>query len=165
MNRNTLRQLLRRVDVRGPDDCWPWKGSLDRDGYGINFRYRGKARRPHRVVFFAVHGRWPEPYCLHSCDNPPCCNPKHLHEGDAADNANECLSRARTTRGNRNGSRLHPERVPRGEAHAHAKLTDARVRWARAQGGVSILSLANRFGVSWQTMADAIRRSTWRHVA
>jgi hypothetical protein len=43
----------------------------------------------HVYAFYLANGHWPEPFCLHKCDNPPCCNPSHLFEGDAAENAED----------------------------------------------------------------------------
>lgn len=35
------------------------------------------------------------PFVLHTCDNPPCCNPAHLYRGTALDNARDRDTRGR----------------------------------------------------------------------
>lgn len=49
----------------------------------------------HRVAWALAHGRWPTGQVLHHCDNPPCCNPAHLYEGDPARNAQDREDRGR----------------------------------------------------------------------
>jgi hypothetical protein len=89
-------RLWRRIDKSaGPDACWPWTGSADAQGYGMIAVRSGVTRRTHRVVFFITYGHWPQPECLHSCDNPPCCNPAHLREGTKLENAADCVGRSR----------------------------------------------------------------------
>jgi hypothetical protein len=50
--------------------------------------------------------------------------------------------------------------------HHAAKLTEARVRQARAlaAGGEAVAALAARFHVERSTMRQAITGETWRHV-
>lgn len=48
----------------------------------------------HRVAFFTEHGWWPEAV-RHTCDTPPCCNPKHLLPGTQADNVKDRDDRER----------------------------------------------------------------------
>ena len=83
-----------KVDRRGPDDCWPWKANRYTNGYG-QFWLRPRQEGAHRVAFKLTHGRWPQPECLHKCDNPPCCNPAHLWEGTKSDNVRDCIAKGR----------------------------------------------------------------------
>lgn len=82
-----------KVHVCSESECWEWQASTNQDGYG-RFRVDGKKRQAHHVAFFLKHGRWPN-YVLHSCDNPPCCNPAHLKEGTHAENIDECWNKGR----------------------------------------------------------------------
>lgn len=86
-----------RVDRRGPDECWEWRGHLNGDGYGLLSRGVGPPIRAHRVSWEMHNGR-PIPTGLivrHSCDNPPCINPNHLLIGTRADNMADTMSRGR----------------------------------------------------------------------
>jgi hypothetical protein len=80
----------------GPQSCWPWTGYRDKDGYGTYT----KGRRAHRLACAAEHG--PPPFAgaraLHSCDNPPCCNPAHLKWGTQKQNVADCIARGRRAR-------------------------------------------------------------------
>lgn len=86
-----------KVKTAGDDECWLWTASTNLDGYG-RFRVDGRKRQAHHVAFFLKHGRWPA-YVLHSCDNPPCCNPKHLSEGTHQENISECWEKGRGHKG------------------------------------------------------------------
>lgn len=78
------------VAVAGPDDCWPWKIGLFREGYGMASIPGGTARA-HRVAYEYAVGPIPAGKILdHICHNPKlcaggptcehrkCCNPQHL---------------------------------------------------------------------------------------
>lgn len=81
---------------RSARDCWLWTGRL-RNGYGaimLNGRWVGA----HRVAF-ALHRSIPLPdrstLVRHTCDNPPCCNPRHLRPGTHQDNQRDAVRRGR----------------------------------------------------------------------
>ena len=45
-----------------------------------------KERLAHRIAFILHYRVYPKNHILHTCDNPPCCNPYHLRDGTHADN-------------------------------------------------------------------------------
>jgi len=158
-----------KVQKGQPNECWEWQAGCFWDGYG-EFRFKGQSLRAHRVAWTVANGPIPDGLCvLHSCDNPPCQNPRHFWLGTNKDNT---LDRARKGRngasfGDKNGARLHPESLPRGERHWHAKVTEQNVRDIRrryATGGVSQYALAREFGVHVMTICAIIHRKTWAHV-
>lgn len=75
--------------------CWVWKGRRHWKGYGLAI-YKGKQWRAHRLAYTIAKGAIPEGMMiLHSCDNPPCCNPEHLRVGTAKENRADAISRGR----------------------------------------------------------------------
>jgi hypothetical protein len=88
-----------RVETRGEDDCWIWTAGLAcRRGYGA-FSHAGRSYRAHRFALTTRTGPPASPSLLacHTCDNPRCCNPKHLFWGTHKDNAQDCVAKARHT--------------------------------------------------------------------
>jgi hypothetical protein len=154
--------------VEKTDGCWLWKGTRDKAGYGhIYSREKRRPDRAYRVAYELEHGPIPpDMYVCHSCDNPSCVRPDHLFLGTAADNTADCVAKGRNNRGERNGSRLYPERHPRGEAHPMAKLTDDKVRAMREAyaNGATQAALTRSFGVSAAVVHHVVHRITWTHV-
>lgn len=77
-----------------PNACWEWTKFRDAKGYG---RY-GVARQSvstHRLSWALANKQPITQMILHSCDNPPCCNPNHLRQGTAMENARDCTIRNR----------------------------------------------------------------------
>lgn len=136
------------------DDCLEWPFSRDRKGYPFG-TVDGHQIRVHRHVLQAVKPRGHDsgPWALHSCDNPPCANPRHLRWGTAAENTADAIERGRLARGVRTGT---------------AKLTDelvAEIRATYRAGGVTYQDVASRFGVAVPTIADVVTGRYWKHVA
>jgi hypothetical protein len=90
-------RFWRRVDRRGPDECWPWTGHLGVDGYGVLWRRRRVLVRAHRLSLQFKLGRdLPSEVCAcHTCDNRVCVNPAHLVEGTRADNNRDMFAKGR----------------------------------------------------------------------
>lgn len=112
----------------------------------------GKVRSIHREVFFAYNGYFPE-QVLHSCDNPPCYNPRHLRGGTHAENMADMREKGRAHR-------------PSGERNHFSVLTVSEVQLIRrlSGDGKQNRELAARFGVSAHTIGSIVGRRTWKHV-
>ena len=155
-----------RVDTSG--DCWLWNASLNRNGYGY-ICVNGKVRSSHRLSYEWSYGPTPAGLCVcHACDNPRCVRPDHLFLGTNDDNMADMVAKGRQAKGDRNGSRLHPDRRARGERSAGAKLTEKSVREIRQMyvcQKFGATRIAKMFGVSKSTVQKVIRGKAWAHVA
>lgn len=75
-------KFMSRVTIGSKTQCWPWRGSVNRLGYG-QFHVWNNGNpfglRAHRVAYFFFVGPIPEGKVLdHLCRNTSCVNPHHL---------------------------------------------------------------------------------------
>jgi hypothetical protein len=84
---STAERFWSKVDKSGgPDGCWPWAASVNKDGYG-RFKARGVNQNAHRVaVELVTNLPLLNLQANHRCDNRLCCNPKHIYVGNQSDN-------------------------------------------------------------------------------
>ncbi len=146
-----MKRFWDKVDKRGPAECWLWKAGKSKKGCGA-FYLDGKLHPAPRVSFLIHNGHWPEPMCLHSCDNPACVNPAHLRAGTASENTKDMTDR---------------RRGPHGSAMWASKLSEQSVNDIRANYllcRVSQRELAIRYQVSQCAIWHIVNRRTWRHV-
>lgn len=145
-------------------DCWTWTGACSIGGYG-QMGIKGKTVGAHRISYEIHIGPVPQGlYVLHRCDNPPCCNPRHLFLGTIADNNADRDAKGRVSR----GDHVDPACRARGERCHKSPLTEEIVRTLRrdyALGGVSLKTLAQRYQVTKTTVRRAIQGDTWKHVS
>jgi len=178
----TVDRFWSKVDCsNNADACWPWKCSTFHNGYG-QFKVQQRNLRAHRVAWEITRGGIPDGlFVLHYCDNPRCCNPNHLRLGTHRENMADMQRKGRAASGDQNGSRLYPDRLVRGDAHAarntagwsqgerngEARLTESQVRDIRARyamGGITLQELGNEMGVSKNAIHRAVHRKSWKHV-
>lgn len=152
LTKRDIERFWSKVDRRGTDECWPWTTrSTDGHGYGIfsigGFR-KAKMYKAHRLAYLIEHGSIPAGLgVLHSCDNPPCCNPAHLRPGSQADNMRDVVVRVRGNKGEKNGK---------------AKLTTLQVAEIRSMRGIiRQRELANKYKVSRTTISAVVCGYNW----
>jgi hypothetical protein len=114
-----IERFWEKVKIGEIGECWMWIGSRSPDGYG-RISVNRKNKNAHRIAWELVYGKIPEGMqVLHHCDNPGCVFIGHLFLGTQQDNM-----RDRSNKG----------RVPCGEKHSNAKLTEADVNMIRKIG-------------------------------
>lgn len=145
-------RFARRVARGASDECWPWIGHLDRDGYGYFTLSKAprKVAKAHRYAFFLAYGRWPD-ICRHRCDNPACCNPAHLQDGTHADNVTDMWRRGRQ-QAYRHGADHHATRF---------SMELARAIRRRHAAGESKAAISRSTGVSHTHVGHIIRGHYW----
>jgi len=75
--------------------CWIWTSGKNEKGYGM-IQVGGKQIRAHRLSYELYVGDIPPGMLVcHSCDEPSCCNPKHLWLGTNADNQRDKMDKGR----------------------------------------------------------------------
>lgn len=109
---SVAERLWSMLERGEPDACWPWRGSLDRKGYGqINGGVdgRGRPKRAHRVAYEAIVGQIPAEMELDhlchtrdltcpgglACEHRKCCNPEHLEPVTGPENSRRGNERRR----------------------------------------------------------------------
>lgn len=137
----------------GPDACWPWKaGTRKKAGYG-GFKVYGLNITASRIAY-ALH-RHKDPgdmLVCHTCDNPPCCNPKHLFLGTVKDNSDDMVRKGR-----------HRPPISKGDRNGNAKLTQAQVTLIKEQiaAGKTNTSIALLFDITHQLISRIRRGKAW----
>lgn len=139
------------------NQCWLWTSSNDgRRGYG-HFNINGKPEKANRIAWQYPNYVIPDGlFVLHSCDNPRCCNPKHLFLGTHQDNMDDMLQKGRKV--------VTPIF---GKRHGLHKLTMSQVKEIREQfatGKYSKAELARSMNVDPKTIANIINNVIWKTV-
>lgn len=134
-----LDRFWSNVDVRGPEDCWPWIGSIGANGYG-KIGIKGRFYTASRLAWFIANGEQPRGCVCHTCDNPPCCNPAHLWVGTILQNMRDAQKKGRYS--NRGGC-----------GGGTRALSDEQVQEIR-RSTLPMRILAERFGVSSSTISN-----------
>ena len=135
------------------NQCWIWShGATDKDGYGIFHVETRWAMKAHRFAYQYYKGPIKNDYVMHSCDNPACCNPNHLVEGNADYNNYDRSTKGRSAIGSRGGNAKLTEKIVR------------EIKIAMRDHYYSNPMIAKEFGIS-QSNASRIRNGQiWSHV-
>lgn len=76
------------------DGCWEWQRARNNAGYG-RLTIDNRSLYAHRTAWTLWNGRQPTVQVLHRCDNPPCCRPDHLFDGDQSINIQDAVAKGR----------------------------------------------------------------------
>jgi hypothetical protein len=182
-----------KIDRNGPipphrpdlGPCYVWTAHRQSDGYGT-FKVDGNTVLAHRWIWQRTHGVLPRKIeTCHHCDNPACVRLDHLFTGTHADNVRDSVSKGRHVAregllngahthperrarscGDKNGSRVHRERMRRGSLSPASKLNESVVSEILdlKETGVVQRLVAARYGVSTATIGLIWQRKIWKHV-
>lgn len=137
----TLDHIKANCEV-AENGCWIWQRARHNFGYGVVWHNR-KLRYAHALAYVLSGAPVQEDgEILHSCDNPPCCNPLHLSAGSHSDNMSDMAKKGRS------GTR---------------KLTKSDVMRILANSAPSRW-LAKKYGVNKSTILRVKSGRTWKHV-
>lgn len=153
-------RLWSRIKIGEPSECWPWQGCVNNMGYGLigsggRHKQGNGQLLAHRVAYELKNGPIPKGlFALHSCDNPPCCNPGHLRAGTRSDNTKDSVSRGRHQSFIANRS---------GETNLNHKLSKKDVLEIRSSSEKNVI-LATRFGVNRKTIYRIKNKEQWQNL-
>lgn len=149
----TQQENFLRFPLERESECLVWTRAKDDNGYGRVGGYQQGTAFAHRVSMEIKLKRRlsSQEEVLHTCDNPPCCNPEHLYVGTQVENTRDAMVR---------------DRVAFGERHWKRVLTESDVRSIRARykrGEATQVRMAAEYGVHKNTIYEAIHKG-WRRV-
>lgn len=125
----------------------------DKDGY-VRIWYNQKHERLFRVLYEREYGAIPVNNVIrHICDNPGCCNIKHLIIGTQQDNVHDMWKR--------NRQRDYTQNLCLGENNKQSKLTKQQVLEIY-KSTKSNKELAKQYGVSDTTISYIKRQIIWK---
>jgi hypothetical protein len=160
---NTINSVWDKIQKRHWKQCWNWTGHKSK-GYGRLDIGGLQGVYAHRAAYISANPNCglslrdesdKEKCILHRCDNPSCCNPRHLFIGSHDENMADKAKKGRAK------IWAHSTETPR------AKLTAEDVFWMRMQKkhGATKKALAMLYDVSTATVSGALYGRHYRDVA
>lgn len=158
IKRTIEERFWSKVDIRGENECWNWTASTNKlfprrpIGYGTFGIRKGKFIGAHRMAYILTYGNIGDKDVCHKCDNPLCCNPKHLFLGTALDNVRDMFNKGRSYR--------------KGEESSYHVVNNDIVYEMRklCESGYSRASVSVIFGVDPSTVSRIVRGESWGHL-
>ena len=144
------------VDKKSDDECWHWKGQVQKNGYGrISLGAKSLGYDGAHRVSWKIFNKKDIPdgmYIMHKCDNPSCVNPHHLSIGTPKENTQDMIAKGR-------------KRVvsPKGEGNGKSLLNEEKVRLIRSSS-LSHTAIAMQLGVSPNCVRGVRIGRTWTHI-
>lgn len=130
--------------------CWEWTGSRHNQGYGMT-RIDGVLVRCNRLALELEGIDLTDKVAMHTCDNPPCCNPAHLRAGTIAENIQDRNNKKRQAKG-KDCRNIIPEE----------EIDD--IRQLYLSGSYYQREIAEMYGVNQSTISYLVNNKTWKHI-
>ncbi len=143
----TRARFWARVDRETtPEGCWPWTGTLNREGRG-RFTVVGETTYAYRWSYVLERGPVTATDVVrHLCGNPACCRPDHLEVGGQRENNLDTAEQGR---------------------NRSAKLDGPKARRIRERSAApsrpSRQELAREYGVSISAIGEVVTGRSWPH--
>jgi hypothetical protein len=147
-----IEKIKRNVE-ENENGCWVLTRYTDEKGYG-RLRVNGKLMKAHRIMYEYATGEklTKDDAIMHTCDNPSCCNPRHLEKGTRAENNRDRAKKKRSATGEKSGkSKLSKEDV-------------IKIRELYYSDEFTRIQLAEMFGVSKSQIDVIVTRKQWRDI-
>ena len=157
MTKELIARFWENVSIatgHGPHgDCWVWIPSPSTRYGQMGFEIDG-TKLAHRASWIIANKKHiPDGMKIcHTCDFKRCVRPSHLFVGTTQDNSTDMVIKGRSLTGDRNHK---------------AKLTwntAAEIAAAYLKNGVSMPSLAERYGVTYGAVSFLLAGKTWKGV-
>lgn len=149
---NTVN-FWRKVDRRGPDECWSWLGAKVKNSYGT-FTVGNRTFNASHVALTLDGRERPDPprhvACHGDCSDPGCVNPAHLRWGTQKENIADV-------------HRLGHQAPRHGENSGHARITEDDVRAIRASP-LTNKALAKAYALTASNVSAIRLRRSWKLV-
>lgn len=168
LNEKEIERFWKYVSVLSDNQCWEWQGTTDGEYGKLHLKrdplvslYKNPSNKmdvkAHRISYFLAFGvDAKEMDVCHHCDNPLCCNPKHLFIGTRQENLMDMVRKGRRTWVGM-----------KGEDNPLNKLSDKQViaiRKKYASGYSTQRGLAIEYGVARSLVGRITKGTVWRHL-
>jgi hypothetical protein len=94
LTKHDIIRFRQFVNCQEFNRCHFWSGSTSK-GYG-RFKLQGRLFSATRLAYYLAYKIDPNTkHVCHTCDNPRCCNPKHLWLGTSRENTLDSVQKGR----------------------------------------------------------------------
>ncbi len=152
--KNTMEYVWENIDKRTDNDCWNWMGYKDIGNYG-KININNKTYYAHRFIYEQTFGKiLGGSFILHKCNNPSCCNPKHLYSGTQKDNIKQMYNDKRNV--NHCGEKSGSTKLTEKDVLEIRELYLTKKYYQRDLGEI--------FGVHRYTITGIVNKKRWKHL-
>ena len=161
-NPSVEKRFSRKVNKDDESGCWIWMGATTRGDYG-HFRIMTPTGWSMLRVHIYAHWKYNDGAgigneVMHSCDNPRCCNPRHLSLGTTKENQLDSKEKGRNAKGLDSVTNKHKlEGRP---------LDESKVKeiWNLYKQGYNQRRIAEMIDIHFANVNRVLKKKTWAWV-